>query len=796
MGFRGSEGGFKVRVDTTEMRDLSKSATQLTTLISELRELRATAASVISGVGDAVDGINHDTMASVAKVRVEVAELRREIQRASKGGKTPGKSGGTTTTSQNNYDRASFDLSHGMGTLNTSVSHLSDVIVSLEDLIRTKNGVAPKPPPAGEAQSTSTSNAGKTKTRTGTRLGFDAGVGWGATEDRRRDQIEAIPPMPKLNPRSASSRLAGRIPDLWAKHEILAAKEMTDRQVAFDLSQDKVREKQAKQIAQMQKDRAKAGDSKKQIRADVAERQAKFDAENEGRRLKSFANSDAQVYDKTGRGFLRDYFTAAQEEGVTRRAKQSGKKEQGNRWTPYSLGEDEEHVQALSHAMKRQLSPQEVFALTRKGPSVVREMKFATANGAVAAGAANAVSTPQQVVQVVTQPTTVARQAGGPRDVLRDIRDRSKSMSIEELVDGLGGMDNMPASFADKMDKVQSTKQQEKLLRHAWIKKNLPRRGMAEMFEETQAAMDTRRLDDGEGDEEETGSGRKPKKNKSYGEKTASMFSTVSRAAIAGTVIYSGMELAKNSIRGMIEFEDRLNRVRKVLSPTQGDIKALGAAAFQMGQEFGQSASTIAGTMELFAQQGKKQKDIIDLTRTATMAANVTNLEGAEAVDAITVAMKTYTMEEGTSLRVLNSWVALQNSAGVSAKTFADAFKVAGFTAKNAGIDFDFLNGMISVIGENTKNTGEQIGTTIKMMARNFKEDQGLQTLQGIGISVATDTGKYRDFSHILEDVGKKWGSLSAAQQQNLVMSLAPRNLNSFYALMDNFPKLQDEVST
>src|ERR1035437_2869964 len=154
MGLRTSEVGFKVRVDTREIRDLSKSAQQLSSLISELRELRSTAASVINGVGNAVDVINHDTMASVIKVKAEVAELRREIQRTSQGAKTSVKSNGGTSTaaSQNNYDRATFDgLTRGMGTLNTSVGHLTEVIVTLEDLIRSKSGKAPNPPPPDKA---------------------------------------------------------------------------------------------------------------------------------------------------------------------------------------------------------------------------------------------------------------------------------------------------------------------------------------------------------------------------------------------------------------------------------------------------------------------------------------------------------------------------------------------------------------------------------------------------------------------------------------------------------------------
>ena len=100
-----------------------------------------------------------------------------------------------------------------------------------------------------------------------------------------------------------------------------------------------------------------------------------------------------------------------------------------------------------------------------------------------------------------------------------------------------------------------------------------------------------------------------------------------------------------------------------------------------MGQEFGTSISTVAGTMELVAQQGKKQADIISITRTATMAANVTNLDAAEAIDTITAAMKAFQMQGTQSMRVLDSWNELENTTGVSAKTLAEATKYAGAAA-------------------------------------------------------------------------------------------------------------------
>lgn len=51
-----------------------------------------------------------------------------------------------------------------------------------------------------------------------------------------------------------------------------------------------------------------------------------------------------------------------------------------------------------------------------------------------------------------------------------------------------------------------------------------------------------------------------------------------------------------------------------------------------------------------------------------------------------------------------------------------------------------------------------------------------IDAMADIGIGIKTQSGEMRDVSDILDDLGSKWGTLSAEQQQNLGLQIAGKH--------------------
>lgn len=261
----------------------------------------------------------------------------------------------------------------------------------------------------------------------------------------------------------------------------------------------------------------------------------------------------------------------------------------------------------------------------------------------------------------------------------------------------------------------------------------------------------------------------------------------------AGGAIYGGIGVARDGLKTMADFENAMIRVRKVTDPGALNMRELGKSAREMATEFGASLDEVGSAMEIYAAQGLKQKDILEQTRVAMVAANVTDLDMVKATEALTAAVKQFNLPMDQSMRVLDSWNEVENKTSVNAKVLTEALKHSGTVARAAGVDFDSFNGMVAAVGEATRKSGEEIGTSFKFIFQNARRDQAVEALQDINVLSVDASGKFRSMKNVLGEVADKWGSLTERQKQNVGVSIAGiRRLNDFFVLMENWDRAKE----
>ena len=261
----------------------------------------------------------------------------------------------------------------------------------------------------------------------------------------------------------------------------------------------------------------------------------------------------------------------------------------------------------------------------------------------------------------------------------------------------------------------------------------------------------------------------------------------------AGAIMFGGVNALQGGVKTMTDFEDAMNRVRKVANPLGTDMKSIGDAAKQMAQEFGASTIEVAQAMEIYAQQGRSQSDIISQTRTAMLAANVTDLSMVDATEALTAAQKQFQLSSQNSLRVLDAWNEVENVTSVNAKVLTEALKNAGTVARLSGVDFDTFNGIVAAVGEATRKSGEEIGTSLKFIFQNSRSQDAIEALQEVGVLTVDAAGGYKSFKLVLGELSGKWDKLTDAEKQNIGVKIAGvRRLNDFFVMMDHYKRAQD----
>jgi len=268
----------------------------------------------------------------------------------------------------------------------------------------------------------------------------------------------------------------------------------------------------------------------------------------------------------------------------------------------------------------------------------------------------------------------------------------------------------------------------------------------------------------------------------------------------AATLIYGGVSKLRDSIGLLSEVETRMAELRMVMSQLETNFGSMQNSAIGFAKQYGVPVTEILRSMKVFAQQGLKQAEVIDRTQASTLASNVTTLNATEATEALTAAMKVYRQEGDSSLKFLDAWSEIEAKHAITAGDMANALKKSASAAKNAGVNFDQLNGIVAGIGTVTRQSGKEVGTSLRFIFRRLSSEKGPKELAKLGIPVV-DNKELRSGFDILSDLADKWEELTSTQKMNVAQAIGgTRQYNSLLVLMDNWAEalsaIEDSVNS
>ena len=272
-------------------------------------------------------------------------------------------------------------------------------------------------------------------------------------------------------------------------------------------------------------------------------------------------------------------------------------------------------------------------------------------------------------------------------------------------------------------------------------------------------------------------------------------FGRVIRWGMASSVVWGSVKALQGMVGVVTDVEYGIAVLRQVMSPLESDFEGITMAAINFAKDFGLPIQSVIDSMRVFAQQGLSQVDIIDRTRTSSIAANVTTLTSSDATEALTAATKVYGREGQSTLRFLDSWSQVEARHAITSADLANAMKKAAAAAKTSGVDFDQLNAIVTGIGETSRQTGKEVGTSLRFMFRRLQGSKGPKELGKLGIPVIGETGDIRSAFTILDELSTKWDTLSMAQRLSIAQAIGGRrHYNSLIILMDHWNDVLDTL--
>lgn len=299
--------------------------------------------------------------------------------------------------------------------------------------------------------------------------------------------------------------------------------------------------------------------------------------------------------------------------------------------------------------------------------------------------------------------------------------------------------------------------------------------------------------------------GEPKKENKNTG-----IIGKAAKNLISYTVVLGTMKKAlRNAVETIQVLDKALTEQAMVSGMTREQVYGLLSSYQELAMASGATTKEVATVATEFFRQGKSSEEALTLTEAAVKAAKVASISTSDSVDYLTTAINGFKMSAQDAMDVSDRFAALAASSATSYEELAIALSKTASQANLAGMSMDYTLGLLAKGIETTREAPETIGTALKTVIARMREisDYG-ETLDGetninnveqnlsyVGIQLRTVSGELRSTEDVLDELGRKWDTLSSNQQAAIARSLAgTRQQSRLISMMNDYQRTLELV--
>lgn len=236
---------------------------------------------------------------------------------------------------------------------------------------------------------------------------------------------------------------------------------------------------------------------------------------------------------------------------------------------------------------------------------------------------------------------------------------------------------------------------------------------------------------------------------------------------VAGAALGSLFAIPLEALSNLKEIEQGMAGMKQVIPELHDNQEQLNKSTIEflnIAEQYGASMGEITESAKLWGRAYKDINEVYSLLHSSSLLAVADNFSLTEANKALEATMMQYGMRardaneaQKLSMKIVDSWTNVAHNAIVSAQDLAAANERSASAAKQAGVSFDFLQGMIATMARNTGRSGGEIGNAIRSMLVSLHSDKAIKEIEKLGVSMyeVGENGKkaFRDTEKVLIDL-------------------------------------------
>ena len=263
----------------------------------------------------------------------------------------------------------------------------------------------------------------------------------------------------------------------------------------------------------------------------------------------------------------------------------------------------------------------------------------------------------------------------------------------------------------------------------------------------------------------------------------------------------------REAVQTVKELDKYLTEQAMVTGKTREETYKLVGSYQHLAAQCGATTKEIAQVATEYMKQGKTVSDSLVLTEAAVKAAKVARVSVGDSVNYLTTALNGFQLEASEAMTVSDKFAALAASSATDYDELAIALSKVASQANLAGMSIDYTTALLTKGLETTREAPETMGTALKTIIARMRElgdygetlDDGMDInnvesqLSYVGIALRDTSGELRSTEEVLDELGKKWDTLSKNQQAAVAKALAgTRQQARLIAMMEDYERVTE----
>ena len=255
----------------------------------------------------------------------------------------------------------------------------------------------------------------------------------------------------------------------------------------------------------------------------------------------------------------------------------------------------------------------------------------------------------------------------------------------------------------------------------------------------------------------------------------------------------------------VVQLDKSLTEQAMVTGLTRQQTYGLLKSYQDLAAQTGATTKEVASVATEYMKQGKSIQDALTLTQAAVSAAKIAGISTADSVNYLTTALNGFRLSAEDAMLVSDKFAAVAASSATDYNELAVALSKVASQANLAGMSIDYTTALLAKGLETTREAPETMGTALKTIIARMREmsDYG-ETLEGdtdvnnvetqlryVDIALKNTNGELRSTEDVLDELGRKWNTLSTNQQAAIAKALAgTRQQSRLIAMMDDYDRV------